>query len=194
MRIASFNVNGINARLSALLLWLSETSPDIVCLQELKAPTERFPAAAIRAAGYHAIWHGQKSWNGVAILAKGTQPVERVRVLPGDPDDQHSRYIEAEIDGLIVGCLYLPNGNPAPGPKFSYKLRWFERLQAHAAALLESGLPAASRGAVACVFAPSADNRARQYFPSFPGIDHESRETASRRYSSHRRSARLRPI
>jgi exodeoxyribonuclease III len=146
MRIATFNVNGVNARLSALLQWLSETSPDIVCLQELKAPEERFPDAAIRDAGYDAIWHGQKSWNGVAILAKRARPVERVRVLPGDPNDEHSRYIEAEIGGLIVGCLYLPNGNPAPGPKFDYKLRWFERLQSHAISLLESGLPVVLAG------------------------------------------------
>ena len=122
MRIATFNVNGINARLSALLRWLSETSPDIVCLQELKAPEERFPAAEIYAAGYDAIWHGQKSWTGVVILAKGNTSIERARVLPGDPDDAHSRYIEADVGGLIVGCLYLPNGNPAPGPKFNYKL------------------------------------------------------------------------
>jgi len=141
MKLATFNVNGINGRLSAVLQWLSETSPDIVCLQELKAPEDRFPAASINAAGYHAIWHGQKSWNGVAILAKGTKPVERTRVLPGDPDDAHSRYIEADIAGLIVGCLYLPNGNPAPGPKFTYKLRWMERLQHHARELLASRLP-----------------------------------------------------
>ncbi len=146
MRIATFNVNGINARLVALLEWLTDTSPAIVCLQELKTLQERFPAAAIRAAGYHAIWHGQKSWNGVAILAKGVKPIERIRVLPGDPNDQHSRYIEAEIDGLIVGCLYLPNGNPAPGPKFAYKLGWFERLHMHAESLLESGLPVVLAG------------------------------------------------
>jgi len=141
MRLATFNVNGINGRLSAVLQWLSETSPDVVCLQELKAPEDRFPLAPINAAGYHAIWHGQKSWNGVAILAKGAKPVERTRVLPGDPDDAHSRYIEADVGGLVVGCLYLPNGNPAPGPKFTYKLRWFERLQHHARSLLASGLP-----------------------------------------------------
>lgn len=123
MRIPTFNVNGINARLSSLLEWLQETAPDIVCLQELKAPDEKFPEAAIRAAGYGAIWHGQKSWNGVAILTRDTQPVETRRGLPGDLDDIHSRYIEAAIDGMIVGCLYLPNGNPAPGPKFDYKLR-----------------------------------------------------------------------
>ena len=128
MRIATYNVNGINGRLANLLGWLKEAAPDIVCLQELKAPDDKFPAAAIRAAGYGAVWHGQKSWNGVAILARGAEPVETRRGLPGDPDDTHSRYIEAAIGGMIVGCLYLPNGNPAPGPKFDYKLRWFDRL------------------------------------------------------------------
>ena len=126
MRIATYNVNGINGRLANLLGWLEEAAPDIVCLQELKAPDDKFPAAAIRAAGYGAVWHGQKSWNGVAILARGAEPVETRRGLPGDPDDTHSRYIEAAIGGMIVGCLYLPNGNPAPGPKFDYKLRWFD--------------------------------------------------------------------
>jgi exodeoxyribonuclease-3 len=121
MRIATYNVNGINGRLGNLLGWLDETAPDIVCLQELKAPDEKFPAPALRAAGYGAVWHGQKSWNGVAILARGGDPVETRRGLPGDPDDTHSRYLEAAIGGLIVGCLYLPNGNPAPGPKFDYK-------------------------------------------------------------------------
>ena len=147
MRIATFNVNGINARLPALLQWLSETSPDVVCLQELKAPQDRFPVTEIDGAGYDAIWHGQKSWNGVAILAtKGHPLVERVRVLPGDPDDTHSRYIEADVGGLIVGCIYLPNGNPAPGPKFSYKLRWCKRLHEHAQSLLQSGLPVVLAG------------------------------------------------
>jgi len=146
MRVATFNVNGINARLSSLLRWLSETKPSIACLQELKAPQERFPLDAIRAAGYEAIWHGQKSWNGVAILARGSDLVERRRALPGDDEDVHSRYVEAEVHGLIVGCLYLPNGNPAPGPKFSYKLRWLERLQQHAAALLKSGRPVVLAG------------------------------------------------
>ena len=127
MKIATFNVNGINGRLPILLRWLLETSPDVVCLQELKAPQEKFPEAAIRDAGYGAISHGQKSWNGVAILARGADPIETRRELSGDLDDDHSRYIEAAIDGLVVGCLYLPNGNPAPGPKFDYKLRWFER-------------------------------------------------------------------
>jgi exodeoxyribonuclease III len=141
MRIAAYNVNGINGRLANLLGWLEEATPDIVCLQELKAPDEKFPAAAIRAAGYGAIWHGQKSWNGVAILARGAEPIETRHGLPGDPDDTHSRYIEAAIGGAVVGCLYLPNGNPAPGPKFDYKLRWFERLARYAKDLLESGAP-----------------------------------------------------
>jgi exodeoxyribonuclease III len=132
MRIATFNVNGVNGRLPVLLRWLQEAQPDVACLQELKAPDERFPIGAIRQLGYGAIWHGQKAWNGVAILARGCEPIETRRGLPGDPDDSHSRYIEAAIGGLIVGCLYLPNGNPAPGPKFDYKLRWFERLSAHA--------------------------------------------------------------
>jgi exodeoxyribonuclease III len=146
MRIATYNVNGINGRLANLLAWLEEAAPDIVCLQELKAPDERFPAAALRAAGYGAIWHGQKSWNGVAILARGAEPVETRRGLPGDPDDTHSRYIEAAVGGILVGCLYLPNGNPAPGPKFDYKLRWFERLTRYAETLLESGAPAVLAG------------------------------------------------
>jgi exodeoxyribonuclease-3 len=136
MRIATFNVNSINARLPNLVRWLSETSPDIVCLQELKAPQDNFPEGPIRDAGYGVIWHGQKSWNGVAILARGEDPVEVGRALPGDPDDLHSRYLEATAHGLLVGCLYLPNGNPAPGPKFDYKLRWLERLLVHAAALV----------------------------------------------------------
>lgn len=142
MRIATYNVNGINGRLPVLLRWLKETQPDIVCLQELKAPQEKFPEDAIIDAGYKAIWHGEKSWNGVAILARDMDITERTRVLPGDPEDSHSRYIEASVGGLIVGCLYLPNGNPAPGPKFDYKLKWFERLTQHAAALWASSKPA----------------------------------------------------
>lgn len=146
MKIATYNVNGITARLPVLLRWFNETKPDVVCLQELKAPQEKFPEQAIRDAGYHAIWHGQKSWNGVAILARDGQPEEVRRVLPGDPDDSHSRYIEAVVGGVTVGCLYLPNGNPAPGPKFDYKLRWFERLTIHAASLLDSGKPVVLTG------------------------------------------------
>ena len=148
MKLATFNVNGITARLPALLRWLDESRPDIACLQELKAPQERFPEAAVREAGYGVIWHGQKSWNGVAILARGSEPLERRRVLPGDPDDEHSRYIEAVVGDIVVGCLYLPNGNPAPGPKFDYKLRWFERLTAHANDLLASGAPVVLSGDV----------------------------------------------
>jgi exodeoxyribonuclease-3 len=132
--------------LANLLGWLQEAAPDIVCLQELKAPDDKFPAAALHTAGYGAVWHGQKSWNGVAILARGAAPLETRRGLPGDPDDTHSRYIEAAIGGTIVGCLYLPNGNPAPGPKFDYKLRWFERLTSYAKMLLDSGAPAVLAG------------------------------------------------
>jgi len=139
MKIATYNVNSINARLGILLRWLQETSPDVVCLQELKAPPEKFPEGAIRAAGYGSIWHGQKSWNGVAILAKQGDPLEVRRVLPGDPEDAHSRYIEAKVGDVVIGCLYLPNGNPAPGPKFDYKLRWLERFMLHSAELLASG-------------------------------------------------------
>jgi exodeoxyribonuclease-3 len=146
MKIATFNVNGLNARLPALLRWLEELAPDVACLQELKLPSERFPTAALRAAGYEAIWHGQKSWNGVAILTRDQPPIERRRVLPGDPADVHSRYIEALVGDVVVGCLYLPNGNPAPGPKFDYKLRWFERFHRHAAELLEEGRPAVLAG------------------------------------------------
>lgn len=141
MKIATYNVNGINGRLPVLLKWLKETSPDVVCLQELKAPDEKFPLEAINDAGYNAIWHGQKSWNGVAILAKNREIKELRRGLDGEEDDLHSRYIEAMIDGVVIGCLYLPNGNPAPGPKFDYKLRWFERLTRHAAQLLTYDLP-----------------------------------------------------
>ena len=141
MKIATFNVNGINGRLPVLLRWLEEARPDIVCLQELKAPQDKFPEPALRDAGFRAVWHGQKSWNGVAILARGHEPVETRRQLPGEDADTHSRYIEAAVNGVLVGCLYLPNGNPAPGPKFDHKLRWFARFIAHAAGLLSSGLP-----------------------------------------------------
>jgi exodeoxyribonuclease-3 len=141
MKIATYNVNGVNGRLPVLLRWLEETTPDIVCLQELKAPHEKFPEGAIQDAGYASIWHGQKSWNGVAILARNSKPEEVRRGLPGDDGDEHSRYIEAMVNGILVGCLYLPNGNPAPGPKFDYKLRWFERLTIHASKLIKSNKP-----------------------------------------------------
>jgi exodeoxyribonuclease III len=146
MRIATYNVNSINVRLPHLLRWLAETAPDAVCLQELKAPQDRFPENAIRDAGYGVVWHGQKSWNGVAILARNSDPAEIRRALPGDPDDEHSRYIEATVGEVVIGCLYLPNGNPAPGPKFDYKLRWLDRLTAHSTELLASKAPVVLAG------------------------------------------------
>jgi len=146
MKIATYNVNGVNGRLPVLLRWLGESRPDIVCLQELKASSEKFPEAAITEAGYEAIWHGQKSWNGVAILSRVGTPVETRRGLPGDPDPGQSRYIEAAVNGLLVGGLYLPNGNPKPGPKFDYKLAWFERLIEHAADLIATGMPVVLAG------------------------------------------------
>jgi exodeoxyribonuclease-3 len=146
MRIATFNVNGVNGRLPVLLRWLQETRPDIVCLQELKTPSERFPVQPLETAGYGAIWLGQKSWNGVAILARGATPVETRRGLPGEPEDVQSRYIEAAVNGVLVGCLYMPNGNPAPGPKFDYKLRWFQRLAAHVQTLLRTEAPVVLAG------------------------------------------------
>jgi exodeoxyribonuclease-3 len=146
MRIATYNINGMGARQPVLLRWLEQSRPDIVCLQELKSPQERFPQEELRALGYEAIWHGQKSWNGVAILAREGLPIETCRGLPGDPDDSHSRYLEAEVGGLTVGCLYLPNGNPAPGPKFDYKLRWFERFIGHAKGLMAVGKPVVLAG------------------------------------------------
>lgn len=146
MKIATYNVNGINGRLANLLEWLDRATPDIVCLQELKSPDAGFPAAALDAAGYGAVWHGQPRWNGVAILARGATPVETRRGLPGDPDPAQSRYIEAAVAGVLVGCLYLPNGNPWPGPKFDYKLAWFDAFAAHAAGLFASGLPVVLAG------------------------------------------------
>jgi exodeoxyribonuclease-3 len=146
MRIATFNVNGITSRLPALLQWLGETKPDVACLQELKAPQEKFPEAALNDAGYQCVWHGQKSWNGVAILARGKAPLEVGRGLAGDHEDTQSRYIEAVVDGVVIACLYLPNGNPAPGPKFDYKLKWFARLTARAAELLATGAPVVLAG------------------------------------------------
>lgn len=146
MKIATYNVNGVNGRLPVLLRWLEQSQPDVVCLQELKASDDKFPIAAIQEAGYGAIWNGQKQWNGVAILSRGAPPEERRRGLPGDPDDIHSRYIEATIDGIIIGCIYLPNGNPAPGPKFDYKLQWFERLQTYAKSLMTLKTPVVLAG------------------------------------------------
>lgn len=132
MKIATYNVNGINARLPRLIEWLGEQKPDVVCLQELKGDGDRLPVKAIEDAGYHGIWMGQKGFNGVAILAPNEEPIERQRGLPGDPGDEQSRYIEAEVGGVIVASIYLPNGNPQPGPKFDYKLAWMERLLSRA--------------------------------------------------------------
>ncbi|VVT04286.1 Exodeoxyribonuclease III [Sphingomonas sp. EC-HK361] len=146
MKITTYNVNGIKARLPRLLEYLEEDGPDIVCLQELKASDETFPESEIRAAGYGAVWHGQKSWNGVAVLARGIDPVERQRGLGGEPEDDHSRYLECAVGDLVVASIYLPNGNPRPGPKFDYKLRWIDRLRARAAALLAQEVPAVLAG------------------------------------------------
>jgi exodeoxyribonuclease-3 len=146
VKIATFNINNVNKRLENLLAWLAEAEPDVVCLQELKAENGRFPAAALQDAGYGAVWRGQRSWNGVAILARGSEPVLTRSALPGDPQGQQSRYIEAAVEGVLIGCLYLPNGNPQPGPKFDYKLQWFERLIRHAETLLDAGLPVVLAG------------------------------------------------
>jgi exodeoxyribonuclease-3 len=146
VRIATFNVNGVNGRLERLLEWLDETKPDAACLQELKAPQEKFPVKAIEKAGYGAVWQGQSRWNGVAILARGCEPVETGRCLPGDPSDEQARYIEAAVNGVLIGCLYAPNGNPHPGPKFDYKLAWMDRLHAHAARLVALDSPVVLTG------------------------------------------------
>ncbi len=146
MKIASYNINGVNGHLAVLLRWLEETRPDVVCLQELKAPQEKFPEEMIAQAGYTSLWHGQKSWNGVAILSRSADIREVRRALPGDPDDGQSRYIEAMVDNVLIACLYLPNGNPAPGPKFDYKLSWLERLTVRAAELYTSDIPVVITG------------------------------------------------
>lgn len=146
MKIASFNINNINKRLDNLLAWLEKSQPDVVSLQELKAEQSAFPARALRSLGYEAVWQGERSWNGVAILARGRAPVLTRSSLPGDPADRQARYIEAAVNGILVTSIYLPNGNPQPGPKFQYKLAWFERLTAHAADLLTAGVPVALAG------------------------------------------------
>jgi exodeoxyribonuclease-3 len=146
MKIATFNVNGITSRLPRLLEWLAESAPDIACLQELKTSDATFPQQAIEDAGYGALWHGQKGFNGVAVLVKGEQPKELRRGLPGDPDDTHSRYLEVQAKGLVVASIYLPNGNPQPGPKFDYKLAWFARLIEHAAGLVSQQSPVVLAG------------------------------------------------
>ena len=146
MRIATYNINGVKARLPRLLEWLDETRPKVACLQEIKSQDEGFPIAEFEKIGYHGIWHGQKSFNGVAILADGTKPVETQRGLPGDPEDEQSRYLEAEVDGVRIACIYLPNGNPLPGPKFDYKLAWMERLRARMKHLWDLEIPCAVVG------------------------------------------------
>jgi exodeoxyribonuclease-3 len=146
MKLATFNINNVNSRLDNLLEWLGREQPDVVCLQELKASDAQFPAKAIRDAGYHAIWKGEPLWNGVAILSRSGNLVETKRVLPGQEDDTHARYIEAAVDGILVACIYLPNGNPIRGPKFRYKLAWFESLIAHAQSLYDSKHPVALIG------------------------------------------------
>ena len=146
MKIATYNINGINRRLSNLMAWLADAAPDVVCLQELKATDRQFPATALADAGYGAVWRGESSWNGVAILARGMEPVLTQDALPGNPDDSQARYIEAAVNGVLIACLYAPNGNPQPGPKFSYKLAWMERLLAHAQGLWDTGLPVALVG------------------------------------------------
>ena len=146
LKIATFNVNGIKTRLPHLLQWLEREQPEIACLQELKALDNQFPMLDIKAAGYEAIWHGQRSWNGVAILSRIGKPHEVQRGLPGDPTDDHSRYLEAAVDGILVVCLYLPNGNPQPGPKFDYKLRWMDRFHDRAKTLLSLKKPVVMAG------------------------------------------------
>jgi exodeoxyribonuclease III len=146
LKIATFNVNGVNGRLPRLLEWLAETTPDVACLQEIKTDDTKFPADAFESAGYGAIWHGQRAHHGVAILARGETPMEVRRGLPGDENDVQARYLEAQVQGITVASIYLPNGNPAPGPKFDYKLGWFERLIQHARGLLASGRPVVLAG------------------------------------------------
>jgi exodeoxyribonuclease-3 len=146
MKIATFNINNVNKRLDNLLAWLADAKPDVACLQELKAEQAAFPAAALRAAGYESVWVGQRSWNGVAILARDVQPLLTRTRLPGDPKDDHARYIEAAVNGVLITSIYLPNGNPQPGPKFTYKLAWFDRLMDHASQLLAAGLPVVLAG------------------------------------------------
>jgi exodeoxyribonuclease III len=146
MRIATYNINGINNRIERLLEWLDETQPDAVCLQELKAETNNFPYKTLEKAGYGSAWQGQKSWNGVAILSRNSDPITIRRTLPGDPSDKQARYLEAGVNGLLIACIYLPNGNPQPGPKFDYKLAWFKRLNIHTKDLLSTGLPVVLAG------------------------------------------------
>jgi exodeoxyribonuclease III len=146
VKIATFNINNINKRLDNLVSWLDRARPDVVCLQELKAEQRAFPMRTVRELGYGAVWQGQRSWNGVAILARDHDPVVTRTSLPGDDSDQHARYIEAAVNGVLIASIYFPNGNPQPGPKFDYKLSWFERFITHAAALIKAGVPVVLAG------------------------------------------------
>jgi len=146
VKIATFNINDINKRLQNLLTWLAKTTPDVVCLQELKAEQAAFPAEALRKLGYEAVWQGERSWNGVAILSRNRSPVLTRSTLPGNSEDRQARYIEAAVNGVLITSIYLPNGNPQPGPKFNYKLAWFERLLTHAAELIATGVPVVLAG------------------------------------------------
>jgi exodeoxyribonuclease-3 len=146
LKIVTFNINNINKRLDNLVAWLAKAEPDIVCLQELKAEQQAFPAHTLRTLGYRAVWHGERSWNGVAILARDHHPVLTRSSLPGNPQDRQARYIEAAVNGILIASIYLPNGNPQPGPKFNYKLAWFERLIAHASELMTAGVPVVLAG------------------------------------------------
>jgi exodeoxyribonuclease-3 len=146
VKIATFNINNIIGRLDNLISWLAEEEPDVVCLQELKAQQGAFPAETLEQMGYHAAWSGERTWNGVAILSRGSEPIITRTRLPGDPHDSQARYIEAAVNGVLIASLYLPNGNPAPGPKFDYKLAWFERLLTHAGQLMASGAPVVLAG------------------------------------------------
>lgn len=154
MKIATFNINDINKRLQNLLTWLAKTTPDVVCLQELKAEQAAFPAEALRKLGYEAVWQGERSWNGVAILSRNRSPVLTRSTLPGNSEDRQARYIEAAVNGVLITSIYLPNGNPQPGPKFNYKLAWFERLLTHAAELIATGVPVVLAGDYNVVPAP----------------------------------------
>jgi exodeoxyribonuclease III len=146
LKIVTFNINNVNKRLQNLVAWLAKTKPDVVCLQELKSEQNAFPAQTLRALGYRAVWQGERSWNGVAILARDCDPVLTRASLPGNPEDRQARYIEAAVNGVLIASIYLPNGNPQPGPKFDYKLAWFARLITHAAELMSAGIPAVLAG------------------------------------------------
>jgi len=179
VKLATFNINNINRRLPNLLAWLESATPDVVCLQELKCVDADFPRGTLEEAGYGAVWKGQATWNGVAILARGATPVLTRNALPGDSSDKQSRYIEAAVEGILVACLYAPNGNPQPGPKFDYKLEWSERLIAHAAELFDSGLPVALIGDYNIVPEPR-DIYASKSYDDNALVQPESREVFAR--------------